>query len=79
MTKKELLENRYFQMMPDDTEIVFNTDVKADCCKPVTEDDLTFSSEISEWCKKEISGGYEPIYKYFLVINNPSWVWNRKH
>ena len=29
MTKKELLENRVFQNMPDNTRIVFNTAVKA--------------------------------------------------
>lgn len=72
MTKKELLENRFFQLMPDDTEIVFNTSVVLQNCMPVTNEYLTARTEIVQWCKKEISGGLEPIYKYFIVINaNP--------
>lgn len=81
MTKKELLENRVFQNMPDNTQIVFNTAVKADDCHPLTESDLSYRQEIVDWAKKEInpvtgerdnSLGEEPIYRHFLVINtNP--------
>lgn len=69
MTKKELLENRFFQMLPDDTEIIFNTAQEPQICVPVSEGYLTYRSEIVQWCKKEISGGLEPLYKTYLVIN----------
>lgn len=82
MTKKELLENRIFQNMPENTQIVFNTAVKAEDCSPVTDKDLSYRKEIVDWAKKEINPktgkrdggdyGEDPIYKHFLVINtNP--------
>ena len=72
MTKKELLDSRIFQQMPDDTELVFNTNVKAEDCIPVTEKDLSFRSEIVGWAKREITGGSDPIVKRYIVINiNP--------
>lgn len=69
MTKKELLENRFFQMLPDDTEIIFNTAQEPQYCVPVSEGYLTYRTEIEQWCKKEISGGLEPVYKTYLVVN----------
>ncbi len=69
MTKKELLENRDFQMLPDDAEIVFNTAVEPRYCFPVSEGHLMCCSEIDQWCKKEITEGLEPVYKTYLVVN----------
>ena len=81
MTKKELLDNRIFQQMPDNAEIVFNTAVKAEDCYPLTEKDLSYRQEIVGWAKKEVNPvtgerepnlGEEPIYRHFLVVNtNP--------
>ena len=46
MTKKELLENRVFQNLPENTQIVFNTAMKAEDCLPVSDKDLCYRQEI---------------------------------
>ena len=79
MTKKELLENKVFQAMPDDTEIVFNTAVKAENCRPLMVDDLSFRSEIVGWAKRQkteedrMLGNADPIYRKFLVIDTKTY------
>lgn len=75
MTKKELLENKIFQRMPDDTELVFATAVKGTECKPVIEDCLTYMSEIVCWARKgkrvdnKELGNADPIYRHFLMFD----------
>lgn len=62
-------------MMPDDTEIVFNTSINTKDCRPIGEKDLSYRSE-TEWCKKEKTGGEEPIYRHYLIVNcNPYFAW----
>lgn len=81
MTKKELLESEFFKHIPDNTEIVFNTDIKGENCHPLRESDIGYRQEIVGWAKREINPetgerdnhlGADPIYRHFLVINtNP--------
>ena len=72
MTKKELLENRVFQNMPEDTEIVFNTNSEVENCLPLMAEDLSYHSKIVGWAKREIRGGQDPIRKHYMVIlTNP--------
>lgn len=69
MTKKELLENPYFKAMPDNTQIVFGTSNEPSKCRPVMDRDLTFVHEVEGFAKREITGGEDPIYGDYLVIN----------
>lgn len=70
MTKKELLENKVFQNMPEDTEIVFNTCCELENCLPVQLEDLSYHSKIVGFAKRYICGGQDPIRKHYMVIHS---------
>ncbi len=45
MTKKELLENKYFNAMPDDVELVFRTSNELERCYPLQLEQLAYESK----------------------------------
>lgn len=44
MTKKELLENKYFNAIPDDVELVFRTSNELEGCYPLQLEQLTYET-----------------------------------
>ena len=71
MTKQELLDNKYWQQLPPDTEIVLNTSPETERCMPLTFDDLVYKREIVGFAKRELEepNGIEARYRDYLVIN----------
>ena len=45
MTKKELLENKYFNALPNDVELVFRTSHELEECYPLQLEQLTYESK----------------------------------
>ena len=76
MTKKELLENKWFAMAPDNTEIVFRTDNKVAGCLHLEVSHLSLQKEIINekeledrpWWMVREAPPFKPIYMTAIVI-----------
>lgn len=53
MTKKELMENKYWKEIPDDTVIVINPTGREGDYAPVEFENITFHSEIVGWIEND--------------------------
>ena len=82
MTKKELMESEIWRQLPDDAEIVFQTNGEARHCSLVMPDELEVVGELTnppDWgriplhMQFDVLKRYVPKYKTFLVINGIGW------
>ena len=70
MTKKELLENKYFEAMPDDTELVFRTCSNTAMCRPIISEDIAFESGLYE-IESPLGDRFE--HHSYMILNVPSF------
>lgn len=56
--------------MPDDTEIVIGHPNVIEMARHIGKDDVTFVKQPKITCKREIRGGEEIVFGYYMVISD---------